>query len=289
MNLPLAARPVLLAVLLLALPTALPADDGGWLTRADEAFARAARDERYLLVDVWAEWCTWCRTLQTEVFEHPDFRAFAEDLVLLRVDVEDGGEGAALQARYRVESLPTVLVLTADRVKVGAVSGFFPVADYLDKLRAEITAYENLVTALPKVLESGRSALIERLAEDFHQRYDGRRAAQLYARLLTSADGAEAARLHYRMADALRLAGDFDGARRSLDQAADLARREGDEELLAETDFLRYYVAQDSGDCDAARRSLEGFLKQHPRSALAHDARRFLGDLRRGELAACSS
>ena len=59
-----------------------------WHQRTDEAFAAARQSGKPVLVDLYARWCGWCRTMEREVFTQEKFRAYAERFVLLRVDVE---------------------------------------------------------------------------------------------------------------------------------------------------------------------------------------------------------
>ncbi len=259
----------------------------GWLTRVDEAVERAAESgeagPRYILVDLYAEWCGWCRVLERDVFADPEFVAWSRDFVLLWVDVEDGGEGSELQARYGAGSLPTTLILDRRRVKVGEVTGFHPTREYIAALEAEIDAFRGLDRLFDQVRESGDPELQERLAAELHGRGDGRRAAALYEALLarpSTPDPATAAWLHYQAADAYRLGGDFGGAERHLDRSRRWVRElgvPGSGVALAERlDLLSYRIAEDRGDCRAAVASLERFLAEHPGSAYSRQARRTL-------------
>ena len=131
---------------------------------------------------------------------------------------------------------------------------------------------------------------MRRLAEDFHDRGDGRRAAALYETVLDQvANGGEsAAWLHYLSADAHRLAGELSQAQASIGRARRLSADFTNAELLERIDMLSYYIAHDSGDCDAAVASLESFLVKHPGSGLQSQAKHTLAALRRGEGMECT-
>ena len=264
--------------------------DSRWLSRLDDAVEQAARDDSYILVDLYAEWCGWCQVLEQKVFSTPEFRELANDFVLLRVDTTDGGEGTRLRTQYRGKTLPTLLILDAQRVKIGAVTGVAPVAEYIASVEAEIDRFGLLLKAYDKARESDKVDLKRQLAEEFHRRVDGRRAAALYQQVLhQTADGSgDAAWLHYYVADSLRLAGGFDPARQSLERARALAQSLDDEELLERADLLSYYIARNAGDCRSAAAALEHYLAQHPHSESSPKARRFLEDLERGIGMECS-
>ena len=276
---------LLLVLFLLATPAF--AGGGAWLTRVDDAVAAARDGDRYILVDLYAEWCGWCKVLEKEVFTSAEFRAATADMVLLRVDVEDGGEGSELQARYDARSLPTTLILDADLVKVGEVQGYAPTAPYLARIRQQLQAHDTLLELYDKVRRGSDLALQRRLAEDLHGRGDGRRAAALYEAMLRHVEsGPEAAWLHYMSADAHRLGDEYGRAETHSQRARKMA--DGDPELLERLDLLRFYIAHDSGDCGEAMASLEHFLDSHPRSGYSSQARRTLAAIRDGEEMECT-
>ncbi|MEE8526879.1 MAG: thioredoxin family protein [Thermoanaerobaculia bacterium] len=285
-----------LAAALLAALAAGPAaatPEGGWLTSVDEALAVAGGEDRYVLVDLYAEWCGWCKELERQVLETPEFRRWAEDFVLLWVDVEDGGQGSELQARFGATSLPTTLVLAAagggEPVKVGEVMGFHPTGRFIAALEAEIAAYGSLIELYdrvrrsPEVRRRDDSALRLQLAEDFHQRGDGLRAAVLYEQLLaavTGGAGGAAAWLHYQAADARRLGGELGAAENHLERARVMVRTLGDGDLSERLDLLSFQIAGARGDCHQMMTSLEMFLANHPRSPHSRHARRTLEEIR---------
>ncbi len=268
-------------------------ETSGWLTSLDAAVAAAQDGDRYLLVDLYADWCGWCKTLEKDVFTSAEFREYTKNMVLLRVDTEDGGEGSELQGRFGASGLPTTLILTADMVKVGAVKGYAPTVQFIAKIQEQIAAYDALLDLYGTAQRSDNVALMRQLAKDFHGRGDGQHAAALYEAVLatTALEGQpddDAAWLHYLAADAHRLSGDFATAEQRWQRANQLAAAGHDAKLGERLGMLRYYIAFDSGDCGGATASLERFLTSHPESGLRTQARRTLDALRRGESMECT-
>ena len=261
-----------------------------WLTSLDEALAQAARHDRYVLVDLYAEWCGWCKVLEKEVFSTPEFRDFTRDFVLLRVDVDDGAEGSALQARFSAYSLPTTLIMDKNQVRVGTVTGFAPAPAFLQKLAAEVASYRAFLDYYEKVRQSADLGALYQLAEELHSRSDGGRAVGVYQEILrrTGASSPKAVWLHYLIADAYRLAGRFDDALETLARARGLAGQAKGRDLLERLDLLGFYIAQDSQNCEKAKSSLRHFLETHPRSAHRRDAQRALDDLLKGQGRGCA-
>ena len=148
-----------LCALLAFAPGAAVAESGSWLTSVDEAFAAARDGDRYVLVDLYAEWCGWCKVLEREVFTSPEFRDFTRDMVLLRVDVDDGGEGSRLQARYKANSLPTTLILDANMVKIGEVKGYAPTPQFIAAVRSEVKEFEAMLEFFDRVKSGDNLAM----------------------------------------------------------------------------------------------------------------------------------
>ncbi|HEX2255057.1 MAG TPA: thioredoxin family protein [Thermoanaerobaculia bacterium] len=294
MNRSLPHRLVLALLLAGAVPLLAPAagaatpaaPDAGlhWHEELEPALAAAARSGRYVLVDLYAEWCGWCHKLDAEVFGTEPFARFARDYVLLRVDVEDGAGGSWLQERLGATTLPTLAVVDADLVRVGTVRGFYPTPQFIERVRSAVAGYETVLERDEKRLAAADPADLARLAEELRARQDGRRAARAYRRLLEQAGVSAPRRALYQLhlADALRLARDWQGAERALGAArATVAKlAAGDRRPLQDqADLVVVRLAHDRGGCTAVA-SLESFLREHPESRHRRLARGNLAQLR---------
>jgi len=134
------------ALMIAALP-ALAAPK--WYTDLDEAKAVAAKENKPLLVDfTGSDWCGYCIKLHAEVFDKPEFEAFAKNYVLVELDfpnkkpqpAEEKAKNKATQAKFGVSGFPTVLLLDAKTGEAyGRQSGYGPGSGpkaYIEKLSA---------------------------------------------------------------------------------------------------------------------------------------------------------
>ncbi|HTD68765.1 MAG TPA: thioredoxin family protein, partial [Candidatus Limnocylindria bacterium] len=91
------------------------------LTDYDAALKQAKDENKLVLIDfTGSDWCGWCIKLKSEVFDQPEFAAFANaNLVLLEVDfprrktlsAAQRSANAKLADLYNVRGYPTVFIL----------------------------------------------------------------------------------------------------------------------------------------------------------------------------------
>lgn len=288
----LLASAALLAVLGAAPCQAAPSGDGHadprWMTDLDAALAKAKEGDRYILVDLYADWCGWCKVLEKEVFASAEFRRFTEDWVYLRVNVEDGGEGAMLQVRYGASSLPTTLVIKSSMALVGKVSGYAPMPRFAEILGGEIGAYERFVKLFEARRNSDDPSVLKMLAEAALQRGDGARAAIAYQGMLPFVESDKKALTHLQIADSHRISRQFEHAVAALERARMLTSQNPDHPLSERLDLLRFQIELDRRDCAKAKASIEHFLKAHPASRYDGDMRKTLLELEQGDGMVCA-
>lgn len=132
---------LLLPLLLLpALAVATPA----WRSW-DDGLKEAARLRRPVLVDVYTDWCGWCKRMDRDVYARADVQdVLARRYVLVKLNAEsqarvrwEGREmtSRALAARLGVTGYPNTTFLDADGRKLGGVPGYVPAPRFLELLR----------------------------------------------------------------------------------------------------------------------------------------------------------
>ena len=103
-------------------------------TGFDEALEQARSEKKLLLVDVYTDWCGWCKKLDKEVFSDSRVASAASRLVAVRVNAEKGGEKVA--ERFEVNGYPTILFLDGSGTVVKRVEGYVDVDEMLEILSA---------------------------------------------------------------------------------------------------------------------------------------------------------
>jgi|JI10StandDraft_1071094.scaffolds.fasta_scaffold297514_2 thiol-disulfide isomerase/thioredoxin len=115
--------------------TTLPLCANQWLTDYPAAKAQARQQNKLVLINfTGSDWCGWCMRLKEEVFDQPEFRAYAaQNLVLLEVDIPKKkslseaqlSANQALVGRYNAQGKPTLVVLGPNGDEIGR-TGYRP-------------------------------------------------------------------------------------------------------------------------------------------------------------------
>ena len=116
------------AVAVLALTTSVAFAKSGWSEDFEKSAAQAKAEKKLLVIDfTGSDWCGWCIKLDKEVFSQPEFEEYAKkNLVLVEADFpqtkelakEVKAQNAKLQAQYKIEGYPTIIVLDSEGKKV---------------------------------------------------------------------------------------------------------------------------------------------------------------------------
>jgi thioredoxin-related protein len=140
-------RLLILACLALPLFPAAPRAAATGLTWRDwdRGLQEARTSGRHVLVDVYTDWCGWCRRMDADVYARPEIRDYlTRKFVLVKLDAEapDAAryEGRSftsrsLAARFSVNGYPTTIFLKPSGDHLFNVPGYVPADRFLLVLR----------------------------------------------------------------------------------------------------------------------------------------------------------
>jgi len=130
------ARAVSSALVILGLTAAISlpvawADSITWAHDVDKSLDGAKQSQKYVLADVYTDWCHWCKKLDQDTFSDSNMINYLNSkFVCIKVNAEDHGEGSKLARKYRVNGFPCALVFDQTGKFIGKVSGYYPPSDY---------------------------------------------------------------------------------------------------------------------------------------------------------------
>jgi len=111
-----------------------------WQTSFAEGSALAKQEHKYVLVDVYTDWCGWCKRLDKDVFPNAKVVSYLQkDFICVKVNAEDPKEGKALADTHKVTGYPCALVFSPEGKLIGRVEGYETPRAYISTLK-KITA-----------------------------------------------------------------------------------------------------------------------------------------------------
>lgn len=272
-------RILLLAVFALAL--APHSQAGTWLKSVAAAEKAAKEKKQLILVDMFADWCGWCHRFEREVFPSAAFQKATADMVLLRLDTEDGGEGTQYARKFGVTSLPTFLVLTPDLSLAGQIRGYAPPTQFVQMLaetRQKHVKFAELVKNEAKIAKD--YAKRNELAREFAARNEYAKAEVRFRKLATEKGVPAEIRddAYYQLAMVQVIQNKPDQAHETIRQLTSISKSG---EAVERARFLAGELYVQQGKVENAVNEFRSFKKAFPTSSLIPNIDRMLPHLER--------
>src|ERR1700691_3673755 len=126
---------------------------------SDAVFGQAAKDHRFVILDLHAVWCHWCHVMDEKTYGDPKVQALiAKRFVAVSVDADSDPD---LNARYGDWGWPATIVLAADGTEIVKRRGYLPPQQMASLLQAIIDdpSPGPSVESAPPLQDSGTTQL----------------------------------------------------------------------------------------------------------------------------------
>ena len=189
-----------------------PASAIPWQPWSDEVFARAKRENKFVLLDLEAVWCHWCHVMEETTYRDPAVVSLMNDrYIAVRVDQDSRPD---LSNRYEDYGWPATIVFAPDGSEIVKQQGYIPPGRMKAMLRGIIAdpsplASSNTVVENTTGGDAGLSAVrLKELRAQLVNGYDEREGGWGFSHKLLDWDAVE-----YSIREGGR------GDKRSTDQA----------------------------------------------------------------------
>ena len=95
-----------------------------WLRDLQRALELARAEGKLVVVDVYTDWCGWCKKMDRTIYTDPAIVALSRQQVFVKVNAEDGGQGQRFAEQMRVTGYPTTLVLDGQGKVLNVARGY---------------------------------------------------------------------------------------------------------------------------------------------------------------------
>ncbi len=272
-------RLIVAAIVLLAAPQLLAG--GTWHKSVAAAQKVAKAKNQLILIDMFAQWCGWCHRFEREVFPSMVFQQATEDIVLLRLDTEDGGEGTQYARKYSVTSLPTFVLVDSDLAIAGMIRGYSPPNEFVQQLAGLRSAHS---VFMQRVKDEAKIAkdYVQRiqLAKDFMGRSAFDKSEPRFRKLMSEKGVPPSIRdeAYYQLAMSDAVQGKYDSALKTIRALVAISKM-GDSVERSRLLAGQIYIQQ--GNYLGAVNEFRDFKKAFPASKLNANIDAVLPDIER--------
>jgi thiol:disulfide interchange protein len=104
--------------------------DVTWESEWDAAFQRARAEGKPVMANFYAEWCVWCKHLETVTFRDRKVATMIAD-TLVPVNIDIDGDVKDLVRDQKIQAPPTIVLYTAEGEELGRIPGYLPPGNFL--------------------------------------------------------------------------------------------------------------------------------------------------------------
>jgi len=107
-----------------------------WAQDYKSALARAAKEKKLVMMDMYADWCGPCRMLDKTTFADADVQAaLSNSFIAVKINIDASREGQELASRFNTQAIPHIVFLDPDGKKVSEIIGYSSPDEFRNELR----------------------------------------------------------------------------------------------------------------------------------------------------------
>jgi thioredoxin-related protein len=101
----------------------------------NELLSQAKKENKFVMIDGYTDWCGWCKELEKKVFSTQTLGEITgRYFIATRLEMEKDSIGILLSRKYSINSFPTIILLNGDGQLVNVVEGYSGEAEYAKRL-----------------------------------------------------------------------------------------------------------------------------------------------------------
>jgi len=95
-----------------------------WSTNLPQALKKAKSSQKYVLIDIYTDWCGWCKRLDQSTYPDPAVgELLNKSFICVKVNAEKGS-GSAIKTKYGATGFPYIVILNPDGSVRGQIGGY---------------------------------------------------------------------------------------------------------------------------------------------------------------------
>jgi thiol:disulfide interchange protein len=116
----------------------LSAGEVKWAKSFDEAYETAKKENKPVMIDVYTDWCGWCKRLDKDVYTAANVVQLSEKFVCFKLNPDKDPAHGDL---FKVEGYPAIIFTDPDRKEVSRISGYVPADEFAKEMEKALKAF----------------------------------------------------------------------------------------------------------------------------------------------------
>ncbi|HEY6332432.1 MAG TPA: thioredoxin family protein [Blastocatellia bacterium] len=109
-----------------------------WQSDLDSAREIAAGQRGIVIVDVYTDWCPWCKKMDQVIYSDRSVAALGAHDVFVKANAEDHGSGQTIAHQFGVDRYPTTLLIDRKGKLLDTIHGFIsPTEGFVQLVRKQ--------------------------------------------------------------------------------------------------------------------------------------------------------
>ena len=104
--------------------TAVSGGSISWQQTMSGALRQAKASRGLIIVDIYTDWCGWCKRMDRDIYAAPAVVALSQKDVFLKYNAEDGGEGESFARKMNVRGYTTTFILDSEGELLQTARGY---------------------------------------------------------------------------------------------------------------------------------------------------------------------
>ncbi len=111
-----------------------------WLYDWNEALGKAQNENKPIMIDFYADWCSPCRRLDSDTYSDEELGAFLNDKF---VSLKSNVAKSDLYGNYGITAIPTIVFVSPEGTEIGRIRGYEPPDRFYQDVQAILSQWKS--------------------------------------------------------------------------------------------------------------------------------------------------
>jgi len=115
-----------------------------WIKDLDGALNTAKKENKIVMIDVFTEWCTWCKKLDEETYKDKKVIELSKEFINLKINPETDKKGSEFLTKFKIEGYPTILFIDSSANQFSRIGGFLAGEAFSAQMEKILNLHKNM-------------------------------------------------------------------------------------------------------------------------------------------------